>query len=95
MTTISVKVTTDYVSHPVTGKGQIKAVATGVLLPRTVKTVGYSHEMNALLNHRSASYEAVYRMVQKLGGSPTVAQATRTHDVDGNGHHEWTYTVEV
>jgi hypothetical protein len=93
---ITVGVTTDYTSHLISGKGLIKAVATGKGLGRTVNTVPFSHAMNPELNHQGASYAVVDRLVKKLTGKPMdPTKVSRTRDHAANGHQRWTYTVEV
>lgn len=95
MATLKIVVTTDYTSHPVSGKGLIKARATAKGLTPTTRTVGFDHAKDPEQNHEDASFWAMHAQTVKLGLSlGSNAHFDRTRTFAGNGHHRYTYLVE-
>lgn len=93
MTTLTMKVTTQYGSHPLTGRGQIKARAKAKGMKATVRTVGYDHGKSIDLNHMDAGYAAAVALVANNGVRQTRA-ISRQRDSHDSGRQTWTYTVE-
>lgn len=91
---LTIKVNTEYTSHPVSGRGQIKAVATAKGFSRTSKTVGYDHAKDPDQNHLDAGFAVAQRLVEKAGLVQGRA-LTRVWQRTSNGSRCWTYSTEV
>lgn len=95
MINLTVRVTTRYTSHPISGAGRISATAMGG--GRATRNRPYAHDETVDLNHMNASWEAFIALVNKLGVNVADpgAQITRTLTREGDGRREYTYTVKA
>ena len=97
--TLTLRVTTRYTSHPITGAGRIKAVAMGY--GRATRHRPYAHDESVEANHLNASWDAVVAIANKLGidlTDPAVhvtrQQVTsRNESLPSDGRREYSYTV--
>ena len=102
MINLTVRVTTRYTSHPISGAGRIRATAMGG--GRATRHRPYNHGESVDLNHMNASWEAFVALMNKLGvnvADPSV-QVTRAltregggASLPGDGRREYTYTVKA
>ena len=100
MSTLTVRITTRYTSHPISGAGRIRATAMG--LGRATRHRPYAHDETVDQNHLNASWEAFVALMNKLRvnvADPAV-QVTRVCTREGggaslpsDGSREYSYTV--